>query len=417
MTEEGKHLPAPTATCPLSVKWLVAYPDRARGDVISRRAMNRGPGLRRKIGLGRNAVADRRMPRTMMGEFERGISLFGGGWGIYQQVLAGNDRGPVDRRRGNRREESTPAWRCEAPFGSVKLYFDPATHLSGRRALPIRGPAGRLRRRAALERLPHRRRPPVRILDGRLSRRREIHGIHDPAGGAESEASTTALFSKPATCACEVTTLRAISPSKSLCRCSSGHECTGAPRRPAASGNVLAITGLIFPAAVHTEEFVQFAAQQRPARLPSAEIHADHGRILAHQFERMKPRRLRAAPSPRAASFAFPPGPPPPKIRRSPDARSGRGIVAAARTISRRSGPSPSRFRPAQLPHHLHEIAFLVIDRMVHADFAQEIPVSRPRRAENHQTARARQLHGRDSHAARRPVNQDAVSRAANFPS
>ena len=25
----------------------------------------------------------------MMGEFERGISFFGGGWGIYQQALAG----------------------------------------------------------------------------------------------------------------------------------------------------------------------------------------------------------------------------------------------------------------------------------------------------------------------------------------
>ena len=48
---------------------------------------------------------------------------------------------------------------------------------------------------------------------------------------------------------------------------------------------------------------------------------------------------------------------------------------------------------------------------MVHADLAQIFLLRRPRRAENHQAARLRQLHRRDAHAARRAVNQNAVAR------
>ena len=65
---------------------------------------------------------------NMIGEFERGIALFGGGWGLYQQVLAGKISG-----QSTGEEEiagkKTLGVAIEGPFGAVKLYFDSATHL------------------------------------------------------------------------------------------------------------------------------------------------------------------------------------------------------------------------------------------------------------------------------------------------
>ena len=65
----------------------------------------------------------------------------------------------------------------------------------------------------------------------------------------------------------------------------------------------------------------------------------------------------------------------------------------------------------ANLPDDLHEIAFLVVNRMVHANLAQIFLLCRARRAENHQSLRARELHGGDSHASRRAMDQNAVAR------
>jgi hypothetical protein len=64
----------------------------------------------------------------MIGEFKRGITLFGGGWGIYQQALAGKITGQAigeEEIAGKK----TLGVAITGPFGAVKLYFDPTTHL------------------------------------------------------------------------------------------------------------------------------------------------------------------------------------------------------------------------------------------------------------------------------------------------
>ena len=45
----------------------------------------------------------------ILGEFKRGITMFGGGWGLYQRVLDGKLSRAIYRRRGNRRQENAKA--------------------------------------------------------------------------------------------------------------------------------------------------------------------------------------------------------------------------------------------------------------------------------------------------------------------
>jgi hypothetical protein len=64
----------------------------------------------------------------MMGEFQRGIALFGGGWGLYKQVLA------VQLQAQAIGEEDIDGKKMlgvalQTAFGNVRLYFDPQTHL------------------------------------------------------------------------------------------------------------------------------------------------------------------------------------------------------------------------------------------------------------------------------------------------
>ncbi len=54
---------------------------------------------------------------------------------------------------------------------------------------------------------------------------------------------------------------------------------------------------------------------------------------------------------------------------------------------------------------------FLVINRVIDSDLAQKFLLRRTRRTVNLQPARPRQLHRRNSNAARRAVNQNAVAR------
>ena len=61
-------------------------------------------------------------------EFKRGILLFGGGWGLYRQVLDGKLSGPAidgDEIDGHK----TQAVALDGDFGALKLYFDATTHL------------------------------------------------------------------------------------------------------------------------------------------------------------------------------------------------------------------------------------------------------------------------------------------------
>jgi zinc protease len=125
-SETGK-IHAPNGDRPLDVKWQVSYPNRSYGEV----------------NLGNNTtilqVCDGKSSwlkfpdqvhdtTNMIGEFERGIALFGGGWGLYKQLLDGKITGQWTG------EEEIAGTKTEgvavnAEFGLVRLYFDPTTHL------------------------------------------------------------------------------------------------------------------------------------------------------------------------------------------------------------------------------------------------------------------------------------------------
>jgi zinc protease len=111
---------------PIKVSWLVAYPDRSHGQVDFQ-----GQTIM-QVCDGKSAwlqFPDKIVDATrFLSEFERGIAMFGGGWGAYQRVLDGKLAGQfigeeeIDGKK-------TEAVQLEAPFNSVKLYFDPTTHL------------------------------------------------------------------------------------------------------------------------------------------------------------------------------------------------------------------------------------------------------------------------------------------------
>src|SRR5271169_4062899 len=110
----------------LGVTWQVSYPDRSYGEV------NLGPATIQQVCDGKSSWL--KFPdgihdtTNMIGEFKRGITLFGGGWGLYQQVLAGKISGQAigeEEIAGKK----TQGVAVNGAFGAVKLYFDPATHL------------------------------------------------------------------------------------------------------------------------------------------------------------------------------------------------------------------------------------------------------------------------------------------------
>jgi zinc protease len=125
LTESGS-LNTPDGEKSVSVKWVVSYPDRSHGDVWL------GEQHVVQVCDGKSAWVQYPDHTTeasyVLGEFERGLSLFGGGWGVYRQVLAGKLSG-----RSIGEEEiagkKTVGVAIDASFGKVKLYFDPATHL------------------------------------------------------------------------------------------------------------------------------------------------------------------------------------------------------------------------------------------------------------------------------------------------
>ena len=125
MSETGKIFD-PDGSHEVRVKWVVAYPDRSHGDV------DIGGQTIVEVCDGKTAwlqFPDRTVDVAgFLGEYERGLSLFGGGWGLYQQVLAGKVGGQFigeEEIEGKK----TDGVAVQAAFGSVKLYFDPATHL------------------------------------------------------------------------------------------------------------------------------------------------------------------------------------------------------------------------------------------------------------------------------------------------
>jgi zinc protease len=125
MTESEKLLDA-TGDMPRDVAWSVSYPNRCRAEVQS-------GGMTILQGSDGKSAWIQWQSQThdanqMMGEFQRGIALFGGGWGLYKQVLA------VQLQAQAIGEEDIDGKKMlgvalQTAFGNVRLYFDPQTHL------------------------------------------------------------------------------------------------------------------------------------------------------------------------------------------------------------------------------------------------------------------------------------------------
>ena len=125
-TEKG-NIYTPQGGLPITVQWQVAYPDKVHAEVTLPVAKVT------QISDGKSAwiqspQGTREVPADAVGEFQRGITLFGG-WGLYQQALAGGVKAQYlgQEKTADGAQADTLNW--QAPFGTVKLYFDSATHL------------------------------------------------------------------------------------------------------------------------------------------------------------------------------------------------------------------------------------------------------------------------------------------------
>jgi zinc protease len=123
---ENGTIHRPRGDGPLDVKWQVAYPDRSYGEVnlggvpILQACNGKSSWVKLPDGIHETT--------NMIGEFKRGITLFGGGWGLYQQALAGKITGQAigEEEIGGKKMLGVA---INGAFGAVKLYFDPTTHL------------------------------------------------------------------------------------------------------------------------------------------------------------------------------------------------------------------------------------------------------------------------------------------------
>jgi len=119
--ESGKIMTSQGDTT-LAVKWMVAYPDRSHGEVDF--------GGQKVVQVCDGTSAWLQLPQgmrdttTVISEFKRGISLFGGGWGVYEQVLAGKMNGQfigeahIDGKK-------TLGVSIDGPFGRTFTFADP----------------------------------------------------------------------------------------------------------------------------------------------------------------------------------------------------------------------------------------------------------------------------------------------------
>ena len=123
---ENGTLHNPRGDRQLGVTWQVSYPDRSYGEV------SLGPTMIVQVCDGTSSWLKFpdgiRDTTDMISEFKRGITLFGGGWGLYQQALAGKITGQAigEEEIGGKQMLGVAV---NGAFGAVKLYFDPATHL------------------------------------------------------------------------------------------------------------------------------------------------------------------------------------------------------------------------------------------------------------------------------------------------
>ncbi len=125
-TEKG-NLYTPQGTLPINVQWQVAYPGKVHAEVklpaatVTQVSDGKSAWIQSPHGM-------QEVPADAVGEFQRGVALFGG-WGFYQQALAGNVKAQYlgQEKAFDGAQDDAVNWL--APFGNVKLYFDSATHL------------------------------------------------------------------------------------------------------------------------------------------------------------------------------------------------------------------------------------------------------------------------------------------------
>jgi zinc protease len=123
---ESGTIHAPDGARTLDVNWQVVYPNKSYGEVDlgGTKVFQVCDGSSSWLKFP-NSVRD---TTDVITEFKRGILLFGGGWGLYRQVLDGKISGPAidgDEIDGHK----TQAVSLDGDFGAVKLYFDASTHL------------------------------------------------------------------------------------------------------------------------------------------------------------------------------------------------------------------------------------------------------------------------------------------------
>jgi zinc protease len=139
MTEQGKFF-TQQGDLPITVKWQVSYPDRSHGEVEV------GGNNATQVCDGKSAwvrFGDTTRDATeTLGEFERGIALFGGGWGMYQRALAGKVAAESTGEEEIEGKKLQGVQVQGGQFAGLKMYFDPETHLLMAARYQSAGPHG-----------------------------------------------------------------------------------------------------------------------------------------------------------------------------------------------------------------------------------------------------------------------------------
>lgn len=125
LTEKG-NIYSPQGQLAITVKWQVQYPDKVHSEIET------PMGQMIQVTDGKSAwiqspQGTSEVPAAAVGEFKRGILLFGG-WGLYQQALGGNVKAQyLGQEDMDGKKADAVSWL--ASFGTIKLYFESATHL------------------------------------------------------------------------------------------------------------------------------------------------------------------------------------------------------------------------------------------------------------------------------------------------
>lgn len=124
---ETSNIYTQQGTLALTSKSQVAYPDKFRAEITSPMGhitqVSDG-----KSGWIQSPQGTQDVPPEAIGEFQRGIALFGA-WGLYQQVLAGEVKAQYVGQENTADGKQADVVKWDAPSGPIKLYFDSATHL------------------------------------------------------------------------------------------------------------------------------------------------------------------------------------------------------------------------------------------------------------------------------------------------